>query len=205
MYESLVGRRFGRLVATGEAGRNADGSILYRCKCDCGNESVVRSTDLRRLRTKSCGCMIKDVQRERLTKHGKSRSQIYHIWKCMIARCSNNNDISYLNYGGRGISVCSEWMDFESFMSWAYKSGYEDDNGLSLERIDVDKGYDSSNCTFIPKARQNRNTRKTYRYKGEPLIDYCERNGLNYHTIRHRISVYKWCVEKAVLTPIRKR
>ena len=79
----------------------------------------------------------------------------------MKQRCENPNTSAYVNYGGKGISVCNEWQDFERFYLWAISNGYQP--GLTIERKDNSKGYYPDNCTFATRAEQNRNTTRTHR------------------------------------------
>ena len=92
-------------------------------------------------------------------KHGLKGTRIYRIWISMKSRCNNKNATGYKNYGGRGISICEEWINnAESFNKWALKSGYEDN--LSLDRIDNDGNYEPLNCRWATKEVQARNTKK---------------------------------------------
>lgn len=92
--------------------------------------------------------------------HGKSRSRLYSIWKDMKSRCLNVKHKSFHNYGGRGITICEEWItDFESFQSWAVSNGYTDD--LQIDRLDNNDGYSRYNCRFITHAENSRNRRDT--------------------------------------------
>lgn len=75
----------------------------------------------------------------------------------MKARCSNPKNVNYKHYGGRGIAVCKGWLDFLPFLHWAVGSGYAP--GLSIDRIDPDRGYEPSNCRWIPRGEQSRTTR----------------------------------------------
>lgn len=90
-------------------------------------------------------------------KHGKSRTRIYHIWEGMIQRCTNSNNNSYKNYGGRGIDICDEWLDFANFyrdMKDTYKSN------LTIDRIDNNAGYNKKNCRWVCYNIQAYNRRK---------------------------------------------
>lgn len=106
-----------------------------------------------------------------------SETKLYYIWCSMKARCYCETAKEYRNYGGRGISVCSQWRtDFMSFCDWAMANGYQE--GLSIERKDVNGNYEPDNCTWITRKEQTRNKRNTVRveYNGEvrPLVEWCE-------------------------------
>ena len=118
--------------------------------------------------------------------HGMSRTRIYKIWEAMKQRCYNQNEPSYKNYGGRGISVCQEWKsDFMSFYAWAMDNGYKED--LTIERIDNDGNYEPSNCKWITLQEQENNRRTTVfmELDGEKmsLKQWAEKTGNNYHSI----------------------
>jgi len=99
------------------------------------------------IKAKSCGCK---------TFHGDRKTRLYTVWVNMRQRCTNSNLERYRRYGGRGITVCAEWMFFINFRKWALENGYKDD--LTIDRRNNDKGYYSDNCRFISKAENNRNT-----------------------------------------------
>lgn len=89
-------------------------------------------------------------------KHGGYGTRLYLRWAAMLSRCRNPNNPRFGNYGGRGITVCPEWLDFRAFRDWAHLSGYRDD--LTIERKDVNGDYCPENCTWIPGRDQGRNT-----------------------------------------------
>ena len=90
-------------------------------------------------------------------KHGMSHSRIYQSWANMKVRCLCKTNKWYPHYGGRGITVCDEWMSFEPFYSWAMANGYSD--SLTLDRIDNDKGYSPDNCRWATQHEQSMNKR----------------------------------------------
>lgn len=124
-------------------------------------------------------------------KHGMSKTRIHSIWRKMRDRCNNPHASNYLNYGGRGISVCKEWDDnFMSFYKWALANEYNDH--LSIERIDVNGNYEPTNCKWITLSEQGRNKRST-KYAvingvKKPLIEWAELHDLSYKTISTRWS-----------------
>jgi hypothetical protein len=129
----------------------------------------------------------------------------YQSWVEMRTRCHNSSRDSYQDYGGRGIRVCDRWRDsFESF--WAdMGSTYEP--GLTIDRIDVNKGYEPGNCQWATRKQQNRNTRRNMmiQFRGETrcLGEWCELLDLPYHSIYTRLS-RGWPVERALTEPIHR-
>lgn len=99
-------------------------------------------------------------------KHGESVrgkvSRLYRIWENMMDRTSNPKNSSYKNYGGRGITVCSEWKNANAFILWAKSNGYRDD--LLLDRSDNDEGYSPQNCRFVSLSVSQKNKRQRSDY-----------------------------------------
>lgn len=205
----LTGMRFGRLIVIDRAedhyypsGRH---DVQYICKCDCGNVISVLGIHLRSGHTASCGCLRADVSRDGFTTHGMTNTRLHTIWKNMKERCNNERRDDYALYGGRGIAVCDEWRDsFMDFYTWAMRSGYED--GLTLDRIDVNGNYSPSNCRWVTQKDQCNNTRKNINVsignETHTLKQWCEILNLKYGTIASRVS-RGWPADKALTTPVR--
>lgn len=160
LIKDITGQRFGRLVVTSFVGtRNA--KSLWNCLCDCGNESSVGGANLTSGGTSSCGCILTERIKETQTKHGHTagrvQSKTYRCYWNMISRCTREDDSHYKNYGGRGIKICDRWMNgFEFFL----EDMGEAPIGKSIDRIDVDKGYEKGNCRWASPSMQARNKTK---------------------------------------------
>jgi hypothetical protein len=146
-----TGQRFGRLVVLEQAGRTASKKVLWKCKCDCGNETQTDSGSLVTGNTESCGCILKEA----ITKHGGWKKSSYNTWRAMIRRCNNPKDKNYPKYGGKGVSVCPEWLDYATFA----KDMGEPQGDETLDRIDVYGNYEPSNCRWAGLTQQARNVR----------------------------------------------
>lgn len=155
----LIGQRFGRLTVVEYVGMRGNNSF-WHCVCDCGNKVDVSSGKLRSGWTQSCGCLHKELLSLRNKSHGKSGTRGYVLYASMKDRCYNEKSAEYHRYGGRGISVCDEWLsDFDLFYRWLIDSGYEEDaprGVFTIDRIDNDGGYSPDNCRLISIQQQNR-------------------------------------------------
>lgn len=159
-FRDLTGQRFGRLAVIGRDG-TAHGSVTWLCRCDCGKTCVVRAGSLKQGRTNSCGCLHKETAGSNLAKHRQSGSRLYLVWKSMKTRCYNPHSNRYKHYGGRGIGICSEWLnDFHAFCDWAMANGYDETaprGQCTIDRIDNDKGYSPDNCRWVDMETQVNN------------------------------------------------
>lgn len=156
----LTGQRFGRLVVIDRAWDKP--GVWWNCTCDCGKTKPIRSSQLRYGHTQSCGC-LRDEMREEHNKptHGETNTRLYSIWRGMKKRCYQPTSAGYKNYGGRGITVCDEWIaSYESFRDWSLANGYAD--GLTLDRIDLNGNYEPSNCRYASYLEQENNKRNSH-------------------------------------------
>ena len=186
--KDYTGLRFGRLVVTGRSEKKgSNGDAYWECRCDCGNSKTVSMTALNRGYTKSCGCL----KRELLQNNRHKDRRLYQVWQDMKQRCFNPRNKFYHRYGGRGITVCSEWLeDYDVFYNWAMQNGYQ--RGLQIDRINGDGNYEPSNCRWAtPKVNtDNRDATKmlTYNGKTQSLTDWSRETGVPLTTIRQRLS-----------------
>lgn len=202
-FVDLTGQKFGRLTVISRDENTKDGHATWLCKCECGNRKVISGAPLRRGSTKSCGCLQKERVKSSNTKHGRTKSPLYKVHREMLHRCQNKKAKNYKNYGGRGITVCEEWLEFLSFYRWALHNGYK--HGLTIERIDVNGNYCPENCCWITIAEQQRNRRNTIRLSdGTPASLIAKKNGISTSLVRARIKI-GWTIERAIMTPVGKR
>ncbi len=202
--KNMIGLVFGRLTVAAFS-HTHNGRAMWSCACICGKPAVVSGKLLRAGHTQSCGCLGVEVRVAATKKHGASRSndRTYNCWKDMRKRCNNPSSAYYHRYGGRGIRVCPAWDDYNTFLADMGPCP----EGYSIERINIDKGYEPENCKWIPADRQQRNTSKS-RYitalgKTQLLVEWAEEYGLPAKNISARIDKLGWAAEKAITTPTR--
>jgi hypothetical protein len=208
-FQDLTGQRFSRLLIVGYLGRRHHSS-LWRCICDCGNETDTLATSLKTGTTKSCGCW----QRERMTrltyKHGgRCRSQSraeWRAWGTMLERCADTKRPQKKWYIEKGITVHPEWAnDFGAFLR---DVGRRPSDCHSLDRIDSTKNYEPGNvrwATWKEQAR-NRSNNRIVRYRGREvtLVEATELAGIRYKTVKSRLA-HGWSMERALSESIDPR
>ena len=158
---NLTGQKFGRLLVVNK-GESKKGRVYWNCKCECGNDVVASTTQLKSGNTQSCGCLLKERISETHKTHGLTKTRFYRVWHQMKRRCTNPDYNEYHLYGGRGIGISEEWLTFENFMNDMYNSYIEFEkehgkNSASLDRLDSDKDYNKDNCRWATDLEQARN------------------------------------------------
>jgi hypothetical protein len=152
-FIDATGHKFGRLTALSHlridirpSGRHYH---IYLCQCDCGNTLEVTSEQLRSGNTRSCGCLQREIAGDTFRKHGGSGTRLYSIWKGIKKRCYNKKEHCYKWYGGKGITMCDEWLNnFQFFKKWAFENGYDDN--LTIDRVNSEMNYCPENCRWLP-------------------------------------------------------
>lgn len=203
----LLGKRFGRwkVLNFEFKGRYP----AWRCICDCGTAKLVDQRTLVNGDSKSCGC-YRDYQRKFRIKHGYARKNnvhpLYGRWLQMISRCEDKNDPSYKYYGHKGIKVCDRWKIFDNFIK---DMGDPPTKKHSIERLNYLDGYNPKNCVWATKLEQGRNTSGctyyTCRGVTKCVNDWADTIGMHPETLRGRLNIHKWDIEKALYTPVRRK
>lgn len=186
--KDYTGQVFGLLTAIENAGEARGHNTYWRFKCACGNtcKKVIHDVakSVKRGQTPSCGCLYAEHRSKAATRHGLCRHPIYHTWVAMKQRC-RDTDGRYKHYSGRGITVCDRWLNsFQNFYDDMIPSWKD---GLTLDRIDVNKGYSPDNCRWADMKTQQRNKRNNHRINGITVTELAEKCGVARGTIYARI------------------
>ena len=192
--KDLTGQTFGRLTVIGFRRGSRENPPKWECKCSCGQITFVKRYKLTSGHTRSCGCLHSEIASVIHRTHGLRRTRLYQTWCNMKQRCYNKNNTDYHSYGGRGITICDEWLnDFKAFYDWSMSHGYRDD--LTIDRINVDKGYSPDNCRWETNARQAINKCNTVKiiFNGESwsLKELCEKYDANYQKAYDELIRYR--------------
>lgn len=143
-------------------------------------------------------------------KHGLRKTRFWHIWKSVKKRCLNSDDTTYHSYGGRGIKICKEWLDFQNFYEdmfpdyceAAYQLG---EKNISIDRKNNNGHYEFENCRWITRLEQSNNRRNnrllTYQGKTQTIKQWARELNINYGCLRYRIIYNNWTIERAFNTP----
>ena len=164
---NIAGQQFGFwLVLRINPKRDRWGTVLWDCRCCCGVERTVLGFTLRYGQSTNCGCVQREKQKKRLTKHGMSKTRVYCAYAQMLQRCLNPRHRRYSDYGGRDdpITICERWRGEHGFVNFFADMGHPPP-GMSLERRDNSRGYSPDNCKWATYTEQNANRRPPKRQK----------------------------------------
>lgn len=198
-FDNLIGRKFGRLTVLGLSEKQSGRKSYWVCECECGNKKLIRSDCLKRGQAQSCGCMKSEQNKINLdrTTHGDTpqgeHNRLWQIWQGMKQRTCNPNNKAYARYGGRGITVCKEWLEsYMAFREWALANGYADN--LTIERIDNNGNYEPSNCRWTTHKEQcnNRRTNVLIEWNGKTqnIGQWAAETGIAYRVLHDRYHRY---------------
>lgn len=201
VFYDITGNRYGRLTVIKRVPNTLPRTTRWLCKCDCGKLHEVNKNMLVNGHTQSCGCLARELfMHNKLREtHNESRTRLYRVWQSMKQRCYDKSTNAYEYYGGRGITVCDDWLRYENFSEWAHKSGYAEN--LTIDRIDNNKGYGPDNCRWATIKEQNRNKRTSHiiEFNGakECLAYWSEKLNIPMSTMVNRIN--RGCTPEQVL------
>ena len=198
----LIGSRFNRLLVISREPNAKDGETIWRCRCDCGEETSQRSKNLRRGLVRSCGCLRRETSaamgRGGRT-HGQTLTPEYRAWRSAIARCHKPTDCNYRNYGARGIAVADEWRtDFQAFFDHI---GPRPSKAYTLDRIDNAGNYAPGNVRWATYETQGNNKRTNHIVNVDgvdmTLAEAIRLKGQKSNVVRQRLA-FGWTLERAL-------
>jgi len=201
---NISGMVFGRLTVLDYSTEHGK----WNCLCSCGKRKMATGGNLRCGNVQSCGCLAKETSSvlcKRLAlagiTHGLRQHPIYKLWNNIMTRCYNKKYYRYDDYGGRGITVCKEWLDTSTFIEWASNNGWK--KGLQIDRKDNDGPYSPDNCRFVTNSVSMLNQRvridNTSGYRGVTGSGDRWFWRLTYKGVTHRGSVCTTAKDAAFL------
>jgi len=198
----MTGHRYGRLQVIEMCGHNKHNQRLWRCMCDCGKTAEVLGFLLRQQQTQSCGCLAKDAIASVNYLHGMAHTAIFKLHHSMMDRCYLKTSHAYKNYGGRGITVCERWHNFENF----YTDMGAKPKGMTLERINNHGAYSPDNVRWASYKDQANNRRSNvvleFAGKRQTMQQWCDELGFKIGTVWARLN-RGWSVDRALNEEVR--
>ena len=198
----LTGRVFGALTVISRQSNDRNGPARCLCRCSCGNEKTITSSNLNSGSYTSCGCGVVRIENQKT--HGMRDTRVYRIWLNMKDRCLRKENKSYADYGGRGVSVCERWKD--SFENFYADMGDPPSDDHSIERRDNGGNYEPGNCFWATRIEQGANKRNnvlvTYNGQTRTLAEWARELGVSYDTLKRRKSL-GWTDNDIIGRPIR--
>ena len=204
----LIGETYeNMIILDSRRNRNAGWAVievLVRCSV-CGTEKWVAYNNFKGGHYRSCGCKKLEYIGDSHRTHGEAHSRLYNIFYGMYDRCYREGCSNYRRYGARGIRICDEWLhNYDAFSTWAYANGYTED--LTIDRLDIDKGYSPENCRWATVLQQSRNTSRTRWVtmgdEAKSLSEWCEIYHIAQSVVHGRLRM-GWEMERALVTPVK--
>lgn len=196
-FIDITGNRYGHMIVLGLDHIDKFNKSYWKCRCDCGNEFVRAKSRIRISPINACGkCNYTKLEKRYATTHGDSPKdakyhRLYSIWIGMRKRCYQPTHNYYHRYGGRGITICDEWLGengYINFKEWALSHGYKDN--LTIERKDYNGNYCPENCCWVTMLEQHKNTSKVIKIlcygKIYTLHEFCK----TFHTSQLTVKKY---------------
>jgi hypothetical protein len=182
------------------------GRSYWNVQCDCGEIKTLRIDGMHDYST--CDKCKAEKQRQRMLTHGETKTSLYKTWQGIKERCYNPKSPSYSTYGERNIKMFDEWIsNYKSFSDYVKTLPNYNEKGYSIDRIDVNKGYEPGNIRWADSTTQANNRRDNVfvEFNGEVLTakQWSVRLGMNYRTIMNRIKM-GWSVEDILTRPVEK-
>lgn len=194
-FADLVGQKFGMMTVLARALNDPAGKSQWLCRCDCGNEKVLRSEFLKHRPVPNCGCYTMVQWRAKSTKHGLDKHPLSPVWHAMINRCHNPNSSGYYKYGAKGITVCDRWRfgdveDGNGLQCFIKDMSHGFHPGLQIDRINNNGGYSPTNCRWVTPKENARNKSDNHIvlsvYGAHPLVETSELSGLGTDALINR-------------------
>lgn len=202
-FIDLTGKPFGRLTVRKQI--HGTKYTSWECSCSCGQIIIATTNSLRSKKTKSCGCLRRELGAKMLTTHGMNNSPEHRAWRHMKERCCNPNTKDFKNYGGRGITICEEWR--KSFMAFFNYIGKKPHKNYSIDRINNNGNYEPGNTKWSDKKTQANNSRRNYHITidgvTKNIAQWADEKSISRFTICNRLHM-GWSPEKSVLHPARR-